>query len=127
MKKRPADEIELGKWEFSVVRNERGFNELLPRSMSIGQLIAAAANSFKRDLHRLSVANSRHEQRRMTARMLFSLASSQSWMSMRTPSINWNKDLALQLIERANVGDPDADGVLRNAAAVFIERGCPYN
>jgi hypothetical protein len=125
VKKRPGAEIEFGKWEFYSVRNECGLYELHPKPMSIEQLIAAAANTFKRDLPRSSVDNSRLEQRRTTARMLFSLASSQSWMSMRTASINWNKDLALQLIEHANAGDPDADRVLRDAAAVFIGRGLP--
>jgi hypothetical protein len=119
----PGAEIEFGKWEFYMVRNERGLYELLPKPMSIGQLIAAATNSFKRDLPRSSVGNSRLEQRRMTARTLFNLARSKSWMSMSAASISWNKDLALELIDRANKGDPDADRVLRDAAGVFITRG----
>jgi hypothetical protein len=123
MKKGPAVKIEFGKWEFYSVRNERGLYELHPKPMSIEQLVAAAANSFKRDLPRSSVGNSRLEQRRMTARSLFNLAGSKSWMSMSAASISWNKDLALELIARANGGDPDADSVLRDAAGVFITRG----
>jgi hypothetical protein len=124
MKKGPEAEI-VGGWEFYMVRNERDLYELLPKPMSIGQLIAAATNSFKRDLPRSSVGNSRLEQRRMTARTLFNLATSKSWMSMSAASISWNKDLALKLIERANKGDPDADSVIRDAAAVFITRALP--
>ena len=123
MKKGPEAEIEFGKWEFYMVRNERGLYELLPKPMSIDQLIAAATNSFKRDRPRLSDANSRLEQRKMTARRLFNLAATKSWMSMSAASISWNMDLALELIARANVGDPDADRVLRDAAGVFITRG----
>jgi hypothetical protein len=55
--------------------------------------------------------------------MLFNLAMSKSWMSMSAASISWNKDLALELIARANAGDPDADRVLRDAAGAFITRG----
>jgi hypothetical protein len=123
MKKGPGAEIEFGKWEFYSVRNERGLYELHPKPMSIKQLIAAAANSFRRDLPRLSVSNSRLEQRTTTARMLFNLATSKFWMSVTAASISWNKDLALELIARANAGDPDADSVLRDAAGTFITRG----
>jgi hypothetical protein len=124
MKKAPRDKIESGSWEFYSVRNDRrGLYELHPKPMSIKQLIAAAANSFRRELPHLSVSNSRLEQRRTTARMLFNLATSKSWMSVTAATISWNKDLALELIERANAGDPDADSVLRDAAGVFITRG----
>jgi hypothetical protein len=122
MKKGPEAEIEFGKWEFYMVRNERGLYELLPKPMSIDQLIAAAASSFKRDLPRSSVGNSRLEQRRTTARMLFNLAGSKSWMSMGAASISWNKNLALELIDRAKDGDREAEKLLRDAASVFINR-----
>jgi hypothetical protein len=124
MKKGRGAEIEFGQWEFYMVRNKRGLCELLPKPMSIDQLIGAAANSLKRDLLlRSSVSNSRLEQRRMTARRLFNLAASKSWMSMSAASISWNMDLALELIAHANAGDPDADRVLRDAAGAFITRG----
>src|ERR1019366_192904 len=120
MKKGPEAEIEFGKWEFYSVRNDRGLYELHPKPMSIEQLIAAAANTFKRDLPRSSVDNSRLEQRRMTARVLFNLATSKLWMSVTAASISWNKDLALELIARANKHDREAQKVLRDAALVFI-------
>jgi hypothetical protein len=125
MKKGPEAEIEFGKWEFYSVRNDRGLYELHPKPMSIEQLIAAAANTFKRDLPRSSVDNSRLEQRRMTARVLFNLATSKLWMSVTAASISWNKDLALDLIARANDGDREAQKVLRDAALVFINRSLP--
>jgi hypothetical protein len=111
-----------------LIRNERGRYEVLPKPMSVLQLITAASKNLARELPRVTVSASLGQRRMIEKLVLFGELTADIDGGLEPPrrkSVDWNKSSAVRLIERANDGDSEADKVLRSALEVFLKRGLP--